>query len=213
MNEHIDALQDAAPAHWIWSQRDEREVDRMAQFRLTFDWDGTGPIAWTGFADTLYTLWCNGAVIGVGPVAGVSAKPYLTRWDLSAHARLGRNVLALQVWSTAGDIACGDVCSLEGGVIGWLEAGDSIVPTGTAWQARDAWPGVSIGHHERMTVRRRTDNTISRRGMRHGSACCWRISATSRWIGCTRMRRTAPTIGSRPGWCMPFSTPAANTCA
>ncbi|MFW5866165.1 MAG: hypothetical protein ACOCX2_00015 [Armatimonadota bacterium] len=137
--ELIERLQDQAAAHWIWSQRDEREMDRMAQFRLAFDWDGTGPIAWTGFADTLYMLWCNGAAIGVGPVAGVSARPYLTRWDLSDHVRPGRNLLALQVWSTAGDIACCDVCSLEGGVIGWLEAGDTIVPTGTAWQARDAW--------------------------------------------------------------------------
>jgi len=135
----VDSLQREAAASWIWNDRAVDEIDRMAQFRLTFEWDGSGEVWWLGFADTLYTIWCNGHVLGVGPVASVSEKPYLTRWDLGGHATRGRNVLALQVWSTAGDLTCGDVCSLEGGVIGWLRAGRELVATGERWRARDAY--------------------------------------------------------------------------
>ncbi|MFW5866167.1 MAG: hypothetical protein ACOCX2_00025 [Armatimonadota bacterium] len=135
----VDSLQHEAAASWIWSDRAADEIDRMAQFRLTFEWDGSGDVWWLGFADTLYTIWCNGHVLGVGPVASVSEKPYLTRWVLGGYARRGRNVLALQVWSTAGDLTCGDVCSLEGGVIGWLRAGRQLVATGERWRARDAY--------------------------------------------------------------------------
>ncbi len=126
------------PASWIWAQRPVDMADTMAQFRLEFDWDGAGEVFWEGFADTLYTIWCNGVCLGVGPVASTIQEPFVSRWDLDQHAHPGRNVLAIQVWTHANRRDCSDYCALEGGLIGWLRAGETVIPTGPDWLARDA---------------------------------------------------------------------------
>ncbi len=134
----MDRMEASAPAWWIWSPSPEDQGDTMAQFLLEFQWDGTGQVCWVGFADALYTLWCNGQVLGVGPVTGSDDLPYLTHWDLAGKARPGRNVLALQVWGHAGRKDCNDISSLENGLIGWLRAGSSVIATGADWKARAA---------------------------------------------------------------------------
>ncbi|MFW5728657.1 MAG: hypothetical protein ACOCYG_03255, partial [Spirochaetota bacterium] len=131
-------MKDKEPASWIWGHRSEKLADTMVQFRLEFDWDGGGEVFWEGFADTLYTIWCNGVALGVGPVASTIEEPFVSRWDLSHHARLGFNVLAIQVWTHADRQDCTDYCALEGGLIGWLMAGEQVVPTGPDWRAREA---------------------------------------------------------------------------
>lgn len=136
--EPLDFLQRNHAAAWIWAQRPVDAADTMAQFRLEFEWDGNGEIAWLGFADTLYTIWCNGQPLGVGPIASTIERPFASRWDLAEHARPGRNVLAIQVWTHADRKDCTDYCALEAGLIGWLCAGDTVIPSGEAWLARDA---------------------------------------------------------------------------
>ena len=54
-----DAL---GPAAWIWTGNAPDAHGQMAQFRLRFEADANA--TWTGFADTLYTLFCNGRVVG-----------------------------------------------------------------------------------------------------------------------------------------------------
>ena len=63
----------ATPASWIWCDADSHAGGRLAQFRLTFSADA--PACWTGFADTAYTLCCNGHVLGIGPVHGGAYRP------------------------------------------------------------------------------------------------------------------------------------------
>ncbi len=134
----IGRLQRKAPAHWIWTEVPVDVPDKMGQFRLSFDWDGKGEIWWLGYADSLYTIWCNGRTLGVGPVMSVDAYPRLSRWDLGGVAEKGNNVLALQVWTHGERKDVGDVSSLEAGVIGWLFAGKQVVATGADWKAQDA---------------------------------------------------------------------------
>ena len=106
----------------------------MAQFRLRFDADTRA--TWTGFADTLYTLFCNGEPVGVGPVLSHHLHPYETTWDLSPHLRHGQNELLLEVWFEGRRNDCCDAEPIQGGVIGLLESDREIIGTGPRWQAR-----------------------------------------------------------------------------
>jgi hypothetical protein len=122
---------------WIWSGHDPDAQGQVAQFRLAFP--ATGAACWTGFADTLYTLFCNGQVAGVGPATGIHTMPRLTVWDLGPFLRPGQeNLLALEVWFEGRRKDCCDVDTLRGGVIGWLRHDGGVIPTGTAWKAHHA---------------------------------------------------------------------------
>ena len=134
----ITALQQKAPAHWIWANKNVGEPDKMGQFRLSFDWDGKQEIFWLGFADSTYTIWCNGKPLGIGPIMSVDAWPRLSFWDLTETAQKGKNVLALQVWTHGGKADVGDVSSLEAGVFGWLSKGKETIATSSQWKSRIA---------------------------------------------------------------------------
>ncbi len=59
---------------WIWSDADPDAGGQVAQLRLEFTASGT--VTWTGFADTLYTLYCGRRVVlGAGPVTGIHHRP------------------------------------------------------------------------------------------------------------------------------------------
>ena len=124
-------------ANWIWTDNNPGAHGQIGQFRLTFP--TTGSASWTGFADTLYTLFCNGRVVGVGPATGIHTQPRLTTWDLSPFLLADQeNVLALEVWFEGQRKDCCDVDTFRGGVIGELRHDDGIIPTGDAWKARHA---------------------------------------------------------------------------
>jgi len=125
------------PAAWIWTGHDPDAHGQVAQFRLAFP--ATGTACWIGFADTLYTLFCNGRVVGVGPATGMHTMPRLTAWDLAPFLLPGQdNLLALEVWFEGRRNDCCDVDTSRGGVIGWLRHDGSVIPTGGAWKARHA---------------------------------------------------------------------------
>jgi len=119
---------------WIWSDHDPQAAGQVAQLRLTFTSDG--PIYWIGFADTFYTLYCNGTVVGVGPVTGIHTMPRLTSWELTPYLRAGENVLALEVWFDGDLRSISDVDTWQAGAIGWLERPEGVIATGPAWKAR-----------------------------------------------------------------------------
>jgi len=125
------------PAAWIWTGNDPDAHGQIAQFRLAFP--ATGTACWIGFADTLYTLFCNGRVAGVGPATGTHTMPRLTAWDLGPFLHAGQdNLLALEVWFEGRRNDCCDVDTLRGGVIGWLRHDGGVIPTGGGWKARHA---------------------------------------------------------------------------
>ncbi|HUT58457.1 MAG TPA: hypothetical protein VNA25_11490, partial [Phycisphaerae bacterium] len=125
------------PAAWIWTGNDPDAHGQIAQFRLAFP--ATRTACWIGFADTLYTLFCNGRVIGVGPATGIHTMPRLTAWDLGPFLHAGQdNLLALEVWFEGRRNDCCDVDTLCAGVIGWLRHDGGVIPTGGAWKARHA---------------------------------------------------------------------------
>lgn len=121
-------------ANWIWTDFDADTPGQMAQFRLLF-----GPATrcrWTGFADTLYTLFCNGHAVGVGPTLGHHRKPFVTTWELTKFLKDGENELMLEVWFEGRRKDCCDAEPIQGGVIGSLDLGHEVIPTGPGWQAR-----------------------------------------------------------------------------
>lgn len=119
---------------WIWSDDDPDAGAQVAQLRLEFTASGTA--SWTGFADTFYTLFCNGAVVGAGPVTGIHTMPRLTSWDLTPWLREGKNVLAIEVWFEARTPGPTDCDCWQAGVLGWLESAGEVIPTGPRWRAR-----------------------------------------------------------------------------
>ena len=109
----------ATPAAWIWTADDPDVGGQLARFRLSFA--GPGPACWFGFADTAYTLFCNGHELGIGPATGIHTRPRLTAWDLTPHLSQGTNVLALEVWCDGRKEGVPDTDVWQAGVLGWLQ--------------------------------------------------------------------------------------------
>ena len=128
-------LQDA---QWIWTGHDADAEGQVGELRLSFT--ATADASWTGFADTLYTLFCNERVVGVGPTLGEHRRPFLTCWDLGPFVREGDNELRLEVWFEGRRKDCCDAEPIQAGVIGRLESDRETVSTGPRWEAR-YWPG------------------------------------------------------------------------
>jgi hypothetical protein len=110
----------------------------MGHFRLRFR--ARRSATWTGFADTFYTLFCNGKVVGTGPTLGHHTLPYLTRWDLAPYLSEGENVLAVEVWYQGADAA--DADAYRASLVGILESEGTVIPTGDLWKAR-----IASGYH------------------------------------------------------------------
>ncbi|HUS46884.1 MAG TPA: hypothetical protein VM098_02105 [Phycisphaerae bacterium] len=141
---------------WIWTGNDPDAHGQVAQFRLAFP--ATGAACWTGFADTLYTLFCNGRVVGVGPATGIHTMPRLTAWDLRPFLLPGQdNLLALEVWFEGRRNDCCDVDTLRGGVIGWLRhdggvSSPRVAPGRRATPRATACPAPRAGDCSRPTA-------------------------------------------------------------
>ena len=123
-------------ASWIWSSNNPDAEGQIGQFRLVFK--TAGPAYWTGFADTAYTLFLNGEVVGVGPATGIYTRPRLTTWDFGPKLRKGENVIALEIWFQGRRPDCADADTFQAGLIGWLHTPEIIIPTGPVWKARHA---------------------------------------------------------------------------
>ena len=123
-------------ASWIWSSNNPDAEGQIGQFRLVFE--TVGPACWVGFADTAYTLFVNGEVVGVGPATGIYTRPRLTVWDFGSKLRKGTNVIALEVWFQGRRPDCADTDTFQAGLIGWLHTSERIIPTGREWKARHA---------------------------------------------------------------------------
>jgi len=121
-------------ASWIWSDADPAAGGQFVCFRLLFT--SAGPATWIGFADTTYTISCNGQVLGVGPVTGMHTMPRLTAWDLTPFLRSRENELQVEVWFDGRLSFMSDVDTWQAGVLGWLITPEATVPTGPAWQAQ-----------------------------------------------------------------------------
>lgn len=93
-------------ASWIWSAEGTHAVPPAGQaspshyqvrmFRRTFDLaDAAGlqlPVHVS--ADSRYVLYCNGVCVGRGPAKGDISHHFYDAYELSAHLRTGRNVIA-----------------------------------------------------------------------------------------------------------------------
>lgn len=128
-------------AQWIWTEHDADAEGQIGEVRVLFT--ATPDASWTGFADTLYTLVCNGQVVGVGPTLGDHRRPFLTRWELGPFLREGANELLLQVWFEGRRKDCCDAEPIQAGVFGWLESDRETIPTGPRWEARHL-PGYAM---------------------------------------------------------------------
>ncbi len=124
------------PATWIWTDADPDAPGQLGRFRLSFR--AAASARWLGFADTFYTLTCNGEVVGVGPATGVHTQPRLTDWDLTPFLRPGGNVLAVEVWFDGRVPSVSDVDPWQAGLLGWLVTPETVLGTGPAWKARAA---------------------------------------------------------------------------
>jgi len=125
-----------AKAHpWMWVDDDIHGPAQLAWFRLRFDARRGQNVRWVGFADSLYTLYCNGRELGIGPCTGLASKPRLTTWDLTPLIADGGNVLALEVWFDDPTMPPPDMDIVQAGVLGWLTVGDRVTTTGPSWKA------------------------------------------------------------------------------
>ena len=129
----LNALPAAA---WIWTGVDQDTPGQLGRFRLTFP--NTPSARWLGFADTFYTLYCNGEVVGVGPASGIHTMPRLTEWDLTVFLRPGGNVLAVEVWFDGRVNSVSDMDTLQAGLLGWLLTPGAAIPTNATWKAHPA---------------------------------------------------------------------------
>ncbi|MCL2700224.1 MAG: hypothetical protein FWE88_00865 [Phycisphaerae bacterium] len=162
----LTAATAGSKAHpWIWVDEDVLGPGQVAWFRLRFDARRGQDVRWTGFADSMYTLYFNGREMGVGPCTGLAAKPRLTTWNLSSLISDGSNVLALEVWFDDPNSPPTDVDIIQAGVLGWLSVDDQITPTGTQWKAcRIARAG--LARKERRSFAARRITVLDLRGRR-----------------------------------------------
>jgi hypothetical protein len=91
---------------WIWSAEGTHAIPaegggspshyQVRYFRRTFELTSTESAALTVHlsADSRYLFYCNGAFVGRGPAKGDVNHHFYDTFDLSAHLRPGRNVLA-----------------------------------------------------------------------------------------------------------------------
>jgi hypothetical protein len=120
---------------WIWSDRAADLPDQHAQFRIRFRAGRSARVVL--FADSAFTVFCNGEPVGIGPDFGIARAPRLTALDLEGFlARDGDNLLAVQVFFEGARSDCCDISALKAGLIGWIEAEDVVIPTGPDWLAR-----------------------------------------------------------------------------
>ena len=87
-------------------------------------------------ADSRYRLWVNGAFIARGPERCWPSSMALDALDVTAHLRMGRNHLALQVYSP-GYSHFAYVHRAATGALGWLDVdGQTVLQTGRNWRVR-----------------------------------------------------------------------------
>jgi hypothetical protein len=122
---------------WIWSDAAPLDGDQYAQFRLTFP--ATRNARFVGFADSTFTLFCNGSPVGIGPDFGIAQAPRLTTFDLTPFLSETGNLVAVQVFFEGRRKDCTDICAWKAGLIGWIETADGIIPTDSSWLARRAY--------------------------------------------------------------------------
>ena len=130
---NLDSL---PPADWIWCAGDPDSGAQVAQFRLRFT--AQAPVCWVGFADTFYSISCNGVHLGMGPILAIHTQPYLSQWDLTPCLQAGDNSLLIEVWFEGREGFTSDADPWQAGLLGWLCTPHAIIPTGAQWQAR-AW--------------------------------------------------------------------------
>ena len=72
-------VKELSSAQWTWTDHATDSTGQMGSFRLPFD--AANRAQWTGFADTLYALLCNGpgGRRGRHPVNSLSVKAMTSR--------------------------------------------------------------------------------------------------------------------------------------
>jgi hypothetical protein len=84
-------------AFWIWPAEATTDVNRYAEFRQEFSLDaGPSGETWLDIAaDSQYTVWLNGELVGTGQYTGFPDHGYYDRYAVARWLRPGRNVLAV----------------------------------------------------------------------------------------------------------------------
>lgn len=87
-----------APARWIWLPCQRTLQNTVVLFRrdLSIDYPISSALGRI-VADSRYRLWVNGARMQWGPAASDPRDQEVDPVDLTAHLRVGRNVLAIEV--------------------------------------------------------------------------------------------------------------------
>jgi hypothetical protein len=122
---------------WIWSDAAPLDADQYAQFRVAFP--ATRHARFIGFADSTFTLFCNGHPVGTGPDFGVARAPRLTTLDLTPFLSEAGNLVAVQVFFEGRRNDCTDICAWKAGLIGWIETAEGVIPSDASWLARRAF--------------------------------------------------------------------------
>jgi len=173
----------------MWVDEDIHSPAQVAWFRLRFNARRGQNVRWMGFADSSYTLFCNGRELGIGPCTGLATKPRLTTWDLSSHITDGNNVLALEVWFEDPESPPTDMDIVQAGVLGWLTVDDQVTPTGPPWKASRV-NRATLARKERRSFAAKRIAILDLRGRR--SDWLEPFFDDSRWASAVEVSRPEP---------------------